>query len=64
MPLVTYGNPSSTMGATENAGMDLPLPNLLVFMKHLQNVTADNMSDMERVRNTAAEKEAEYTRTE
>ena len=29
----------------------MELPNLLAFMKHLQNVTADNMSDMERVRN-------------
>jgi len=36
-------------GATENEGMELP--NLLAFMKHLQNVTAGNMLDMERVRN-------------
>jgi len=35
-------------------------------MKHLQNVTADNMSDMDGARrqwdsHTAAEKETEYT---
>ena len=29
-------------------------PNLFSFIKHLQNVTTDNMADMERVRNGLA----------